>query len=98
MIVGDGPEHATLESLPKGSLCLRRVYWRQAWCVRLDTVFRREAEFVRSARHSRTRAGGDRVTVFPVVVAKGDGTQDDLVREGSGWQINPKITTHWYPQ
>ena len=26
---------------------------------------------------------------LPVIVAKGDGTQDDLVREGNGWQINP---------
>jgi glycosyltransferase involved in cell wall biosynthesis len=24
---------------------------------------------------------------LPVIVAKGDGTQDDLVREGNGWQI-----------
>jgi glycosyltransferase involved in cell wall biosynthesis len=27
---------------------------------------------------------------LPVIVAKGDGTQDDLVREGNGWQINPE--------
>ncbi|MHB8777076.1 MAG: glycosyltransferase family 4 protein [Anaerolineales bacterium] len=26
---------------------------------------------------------------LPVIVAKGDGTQDDLVREGNGWQIPP---------
>lgn len=26
---------------------------------------------------------------LPVVVAKGDGTQDDLVREGNGWQVKP---------
>ena len=26
---------------------------------------------------------------LPVMVAKGDGTQDDLVREGNGWQIPP---------
>jgi glycosyltransferase involved in cell wall biosynthesis len=27
---------------------------------------------------------------LPVIVAKGDGTQDDLVREGNGWQIPPE--------
>jgi glycosyltransferase involved in cell wall biosynthesis len=27
---------------------------------------------------------------LPVIVAKGDGTQDDLVREGNGWQIQPE--------
>lgn len=26
---------------------------------------------------------------LPVIVAKGDGTQDDLVRGGNGWQIPP---------
>jgi glycosyltransferase involved in cell wall biosynthesis len=26
---------------------------------------------------------------LPVIVAKGDGTQDDLVRDGNGWQIPP---------
>ncbi len=26
---------------------------------------------------------------LPVIVAKGDGTQDDLVRAGNGWQIPP---------
>ncbi|MBK8822334.1 MAG: glycosyltransferase [Anaerolineales bacterium] len=27
---------------------------------------------------------------MPVIVAKGDGTQDDLVRAENGWQINPE--------
>ncbi len=26
---------------------------------------------------------------LPVIVAQGDGTQDDLVREGNGWQVTP---------
>jgi glycosyltransferase involved in cell wall biosynthesis len=26
---------------------------------------------------------------LPVIVARGDGTQDDLVREGNGWQVPP---------
>jgi glycosyltransferase involved in cell wall biosynthesis len=26
---------------------------------------------------------------LPVIVAKGDGTQDDLVRTGNGWQVPP---------
>ncbi len=28
-------------------------------------------------------------SALPIIVAKGDGTQDDLVREGNGWQIPP---------
>jgi glycosyltransferase involved in cell wall biosynthesis len=27
---------------------------------------------------------------LPVIVAMGDGTQDDLVRDGNGWQIPPE--------
>ncbi len=27
---------------------------------------------------------------LPVIVAMGDGTQDDLVREENGWQITPE--------
>ncbi len=27
---------------------------------------------------------------LPVIVAKGDGTQDDLVRDGNGWQVPPE--------
>jgi glycosyltransferase involved in cell wall biosynthesis len=30
---------------------------------------------------------------LPVIVAKGDGTQDDLVRDGNGWQIPPDDDT-----
>ncbi len=30
---------------------------------------------------------------LPVIVAKGDGTQDDLVRKGNGWQIAPENQT-----
>jgi glycosyltransferase involved in cell wall biosynthesis len=30
---------------------------------------------------------------LPVIVAKGDGTQDDLVRAGNGWQIPPEDET-----
>jgi glycosyltransferase involved in cell wall biosynthesis len=26
---------------------------------------------------------------LPIIVAQGDGTQDDLVRKGNGWQIPP---------
>ena len=26
---------------------------------------------------------------LPVIVAQGDGTQDDLVRAGNGWQVPP---------
>ena len=88
MIVGDGPERAALESLAK------EVYPAAEFIgakhgVEIKPYFAEADLFVLPG------TGGLAVQEamsygLPVIVAKGDGTQDDLVREGNGWQIQPE--------
>jgi glycosyltransferase involved in cell wall biosynthesis len=88
MIVGDGPERAALESLAK------EVYPSAEFIgakhgAELKPYFEQADLFVLPG------TGGLAVQEamsygLPVIVAKGDGTQDDLVREGNGWQIQPE--------
>jgi glycosyltransferase involved in cell wall biosynthesis len=85
IIVGDGPERVALESLA------RDVYPAAEFAgarhgVELKPYFAESDLFVLPG------TGGLAVQEamshgLPVIVAKGDGTQDDLVREGNGWQI-----------
>ena len=87
LIVGDGPERAALESLAK------EVYPSAEFIgakhgAELKPYFEQADLFVLPG------TGGLAVQEamsygLPVIVAKGDGTQDDLVREGNGWQIQP---------
>lgn len=88
IIVGDGPERAALESLA------RDVYPAAEFAgarhgAELKPYFAESDLFVLPG------TGGLAVQEamsygLPVIVAKGDGTQDDLVREGNGWQIQPE--------
>jgi glycosyltransferase involved in cell wall biosynthesis len=88
LIVGDGPERAALESLAK------EVYPSAEFIgakhgAELKPYFEEADLFVLPG------TGGLAVQEamsygLPVIVAKGDGTQDDLVREGNGWQIQPE--------
>lgn len=88
VIVGDGPERAALESLA------REVYPAAQFAgarhgAELKSYFAEADLFVLPG------TGGLAVQEamahgLPVVVAKGDGTQDDLVRVGNGWQIPPE--------
>ena len=88
VIVGDGPERMALESLA------RDVYPAAEFIgakhgAELKPYFEEADLFVLPG------TGGLAVQEamsygLPVIVAKGDGTQDDLVREGNGWQINPE--------
>jgi len=88
VIVGDGPERAALESLAKD------VYPSSEFIgakhgAEIKPYFAEADLFVLPG------TGGLAVQEamsygLPVIVAKGDGTQDDLVREGNGWQINPE--------
>ena len=88
VIVGDGPERAALESLA------RDVYPAAEFAgakhgAEIKPYFAEADLFVLPG------TGGLAVQEamshgLPVIVAKGDGTQDDLVREGNGWQINPE--------
>ncbi len=84
-IVGDGPERPALEQLA------RQVYPAAQFTgarhgVELAPYFTGADLFVLPG------TGGLAVQEamsygLPVIVAKGDGTQDNLVREGNGWQI-----------
>jgi glycosyltransferase involved in cell wall biosynthesis len=84
-IVGDGPERRALESLA------RQVYPSAEFIGarhgdELNPFYAAADLFVLPG------TGGLAVQEamahgLPVIVAKGDGTQDDLVRDGNGWQI-----------
>lgn len=85
LIVGDGPERDTLEALA------RDVYPKAEFTgarhgAELSSLWERSDLFVLPG------TGGLAVQEamahgLPVIVAKGDGTQDDLVRPENGWQI-----------
>jgi glycosyltransferase involved in cell wall biosynthesis len=87
IIVGDGPERARLESLA------RQVYPSTEFAgsrhgTELESYFSRADLFVLPG------TGGLAVQqamahALPIIVARGDGTQDDLVRQGNGWQTAP---------
>lgn len=88
LIVGDGPEREALESLAK------EVYPSAEFIgakhgAELKPYFELADLFVLPG------TGGLAVQEamsygLPVIVAKGDGTQDDLVRANNGWQIEPE--------
>jgi len=88
VIVGDGPERAVLQSLAKD------VY-PAAEFVGAKHGAGIKPYFAEADLFVLPGTGGLAVQEamsygLPVIVAKGDGTQDDLVREGNGWQINPE--------
>ena len=88
LLVGDGPERESLEILAK------EVYPSAEFVgakhgAELKPYFEQADLFVLPG------TGGLAVQEamsygLPVIVAKGDGTQDDLVRAGNGWQIEPE--------
>jgi glycosyltransferase involved in cell wall biosynthesis len=87
IIVGDGPAREQLESLAK------KIYPRAEFVgarqgVELKPYFLEADLFVLPG------TGGLAVQEamsygLPVIVAQGDGTQDDLVRKANGWQVPP---------
>jgi glycosyltransferase involved in cell wall biosynthesis len=87
VIVGDGPEREGLQSLAK------KIYPSAEFVGarhgdELAPYFREADLFILPG------TGGLAVQEamsygLPVIVAQGDGTQDDLVRPGNGWQIPP---------
>jgi glycosyltransferase involved in cell wall biosynthesis len=87
VIVGDGPERRAVESLAK------KIYPATEFIgakhgAELKTYFTEADLFVLPG------TGGLAVQEamsygLPVIVAQGDGTQDDLVRRENGWQIPP---------
>ncbi len=88
-IVGDGPERDALESLASGMTsgnAPRIRFFGECHGAELDHIWAEAEIFVLPG------TGGLAVQeamshALPVIVAKGDGTQDDLVRAENGWQI-----------
>lgn len=84
-IVGDGPARAELEQLARG------VYPQAEFSgARYGSEL--EATFAAADLFVLPGTGGLAVQQamsfgLPVIVAEGDGTQDDLVRPGNGWRI-----------
>lgn len=87
VIIGDGPERLALESLA------REIYPTAEFIgakhgAELKSYFKEADLFVLPG------TGGLAIQEamsygLPVIVAQGDGTQDDLVRKENGWQIPP---------
>jgi glycosyltransferase involved in cell wall biosynthesis len=87
VIIGDGPERLSLESLAK------QVY-PSAEFIGARHGVELKPYFVGADLFVLPGTGGLAVQEamsygLPVIVAKGDGTQDDLVRQGNGWQVPP---------
>jgi glycosyltransferase involved in cell wall biosynthesis len=87
IIVGDGPERKNLESLA------RNVY-PSAEFVGARQGAELKPYFLEADLFVLPGTGGLAVQEamsygLPVIVAQGDGTQDDLVRKENGWQIPP---------
>jgi len=87
VIVGDGPERETLESLAK-EIYPGTEFIGARHGADLKPLFTEADLFVLPG------TGGLAVQEamsygLPVIVAQGDGTQDDLVRDENGWQIPP---------
>lgn len=87
VIVGDGPEREALESLA-AEIYPSAEFAGAKHGAELKAHFEEADLFVLPG------TGGLAVQEamsygLPVIVAQGDGTQDDLVREGNGWQVQP---------
>lgn len=87
VIVGDGPEREKLESLAK-EIYPRAEFPGARHGTELKPYFTEADLFVLPG------TGGLAIQEamsygLPVIVARGDGTQDDLVRQENGWQIPP---------
>jgi len=88
IVIGDGPERSELVSLAKGVYPSAEFIGAKHG-PELDPYFAEADLFVLPG------TGGLAVQQamshgLPVLVAKGDGTQDDLVRDANGWQIAPE--------
>lgn len=87
VIIGDGPERKPLESLAKD-------IYPSAEFVGAKHGAELKAYFMEADLFVLPGTGGLAIQEamsygLPVIVAQGDGTQDDLVRRGNGWQIPP---------
>ena len=88
ILVGDGPERARLESLAKGVYPSAEFIGTRHGAEL--TPFFAEADLFVLPGTGGLAVQEAMAHGLPVIVAKGDGTQDDLVRAGNGWQIPPE--------
>ncbi len=88
VIVGDGPERQALQALAE-TTCPQAEFVGARHGEQLKPYFAQADLFVLPGTGGlaiqEAMANG-----LPVIVAQGDGTQDDLVRAGNGWQIPPE--------
>ncbi|HKJ38340.1 MAG TPA: glycosyltransferase family 4 protein, partial [Anaerolineales bacterium] len=87
VIIGDGPERGSLESLAQ------EIY-PSAEFIGAKHGGELKAHFEEADLFVLPGTGGLAVQEamsygLPIIVAQGDGTQDDLVRKENGWQIPP---------
>ena len=87
IVVGDGPARPQLESLAQ-DLALPATFTGARHGADLEPLYRQADLFVLPG------TGGLAIQqamahALPVIVAEGDGTQDDLVRAENGWQVPP---------
>lgn len=87
VVVGDGPEREALKALA-GEVYPSAEFAGARHGEELKAYFAEADLFVLPG------TGGLAVQEamsfgLPVIVAQGDGTQDDLVRDGNGWQVTP---------
>ncbi|GAB4542110.1 MAG: hypothetical protein Fur002_11730 [Anaerolineales bacterium] len=87
-IVGDGPDRARLESLA-------RQIFPAAEFIGAKHGAELAPYFLQADLFALPGTGGLAIQeamsyALPVIVAKGDGTQDDLVRASNGWMIEPE--------
>jgi glycosyltransferase involved in cell wall biosynthesis len=87
VIVGEGPEREVLQSLA------REVYPRAEFVGARHGAdlapYLKEADLFVLPGTGGLAIQEAMSYGLPVIVAQGDGTQDDLVRPGNGWQIPP---------
>jgi glycosyltransferase involved in cell wall biosynthesis len=88
VIVGDGPERQNLERL--GRQVYPDVEFTGAKHGDELRPFYREADLFVLPGTGGLAVQEAMANGLPVVVAKGDGTQDDMVRSENGWQIKPE--------
>ncbi len=87
VIIGDGPARASFEALAR-NIYPRAEFIGARYGAELDHFYNQADLFVLPG------TGGLAIQqamahALPVIVARGDGTQDDLVRDENGWQVTP---------
>jgi glycosyltransferase involved in cell wall biosynthesis len=86
-IVGDGPARAEFEQFARDNYPKAR-FFGSVHGQRLASIFNEAHLFVLPGTGGLA-AQEAMAYGLPVIIAKGDGTQDDLVRPENGWQVSP---------